>query len=68
MAEASGYRRSAGAAPPQYTSKMERSTKMRRGDATRFAVDGTRQCGDLRRLQFLRCPLQVAERVAAGLA
>ena len=30
VAEASGYRRSVSAAPPQYTSRMERSTKMRR--------------------------------------
>ena len=29
-AEAAGYRRSVSAAPPQYTSRMERSTKIRR--------------------------------------
>ena len=30
VAEAAGYRRSVSSAPPQYTSRMERSTKMRR--------------------------------------
>ena len=66
MADASGYRRSVSAAPPQYTSRMERSTKMRR--VTVPGSPWTLPAGAVtcRACSFSAAPLQVASLVGGG--